>query len=64
MIEISTPFAVFIIVVWPVLTGVCIWKYLRSFKAKKRLDSWIWFLALAFCITAIEWWVVSLMTLL
>lgn len=64
MIEISTPFAVVIVIVWPLLTGYCSWKYFRAVKEKKFLDKWIWFCALAFCMTAIEWWVLSVMLLL
>lgn len=64
MIEISPSFGAVILVTWPLLTGVSIWKYLGAFRAKKRPDTWIWFLALAFCITAIEWWVMSIVILL
>ncbi len=63
MINISTPFAVLIVMMWPLLTGLCARKYFRAAKEKKRLDKWIWFFALAFCMTAIEWWVMSVMTL-
>lgn len=61
MAEMSPSFATLIFIVWPLLTGFCTWKYLRAYKAKKRLDTWIWFFAWAMCVTAIEWWVVSVM---
>lgn len=63
MADISPLLAVLIVFVWPVFAGICIWKYLRAYKAKKRLDSWIWFLACATCVTVIEWWVLSVMIL-
>jgi len=61
MADISPHIAAVIFLVWPALTGFCVWKYLRALKEKKRLDAWIWFFAWAMCITAIEWWVLSLM---
>jgi hypothetical protein len=64
MAEISPLLAVLIVFVWPLFTGVCTWKYLRAYKAKKRFDSWIWFLAFAICVTVIEWWVLSVMMIL
>ena len=64
MAEINSLLAAIIAVVWPVLIGVCTWKYLRALKQKKRLDAWIWFIAWGLCITAIEWWVLSTMILL
>jgi hypothetical protein len=64
MVEISMPFAVAIIILWPLLTVFCVWKYLRAVKEKKRMDKWIWFFALAVCMTAIEFWVLSVMVLL
>lgn len=60
MSEITPLLAVIIAFVWPVLTGISMWKYLRAFRQKKQLDAWIWFFAWAMCITAIEWWVMSL----
>lgn len=63
MTEVTPQLAGVILLVWPVLTGLCTWKYLRALKQKKRLDTWIWFFAWCFCISAIEWWVVSVMIL-
>jgi hypothetical protein len=59
MAEISPLLAIVIVILWPVFIGVCTWKYLRAFRQKKRLDTWIWFFAWCFCLTAIEWWVWS-----
>jgi hypothetical protein len=61
MAEISPLLAVIIVILWPLLTAFVTWKYIRAFKEKKRLDKWIWFLTWCWCISAIEWWVLSLM---
>lgn len=64
MSEISPSFAVAILLVWPALIGFSMWKYVRAFKANKRLDAWIWFFVWGMCLTAIEWWVLSVMIVL
>ncbi len=60
MADISPLLAVTIAILWPILIGICTWKYVRAFKEKKHLDKWIWFFAWCVCLTAIEWWILSL----
>ncbi len=61
MADISPLLAAITLIVWPLFTSFCTYKYLRAFKLKKRLDTWIWFVSWCLCISVIEWWVLSAM---
>ena len=47
--------AIVVVILWPLGLTLCTRKYLRAFRAGKKLDAWVWFFCWCIILSFVEW---------